>query len=114
MVTLGGMADADRYLEGRQAYMERQTGRATSLPPETEHALLELIRAFMELRPVDVLVVHALLNSRTETDAARLLGVTKQAVNQTGRRIAARLPRLAEFVQPVAARAMAEAARARA
>ena len=105
LVFLGGMPTPDNFIE-RNAMRWPTSPRGetvTMLSPETEEAVLRLIRILAAMTPADVLVLHALLNEPSESGAARRLGVSKQAVNQAGRRISAKMPELAPFFNPVKA-----------
>lgn len=107
LVRLGGMAGqdgADAYIESRMAQEARlarlpRDGGVTRFPPQTEAALLELLRVFADMTPAQVLVLHAKLNGReTMVETARQRGITKQAVSKAVARLAMRHPRLAAFL----------------
>ena len=105
MVTLGGMEGqdgADAFIEGRMAYDARlarlpRADVVTGLPPETEAALLKLLRIFTAMTQQQVLTLHAMLNGDSSAAAARRRGVTKQAGAKQIQLMAERFPELAGF-----------------
>lgn len=105
MVTLGGMPDPEKYLATFEAYDAKLARRpsadfVTSLPAETETAMLALLRVFANLSQSQVLTLHAMLTQTTQTGAAKSLGVTKQAVSHCIRRMVKHNPELANFFYP--------------
>ena len=105
MVALGAMVGqdgADAFIESRTARDARlarlpRTDFVTGLPPETETALLKLLRIFADMTEREVLTLHAMLNGENQSGAARHRGVSKQAASKTVIRLAARHPELAPF-----------------
>lgn len=103
MVTLGGMQDADTYLGQNMAYdaMLARLSSAdavTQLGREAEAAVMHVVRMFSELNLPQLKCLQALLKAGKCAEAARMLGVTKQAVNATSNRIAQKLPELRPFL----------------
>ena len=105
MVCLGSMVGQD----GADAFIESRTARdarlarlpradfVTGLSPETETALLKLLRIFADMTEREVLTLHAMLNGENQSGAARRGGVSKQATSKAAIRLVARHPELAPF-----------------
>ena len=105
MVCLGAMAGqegADAFVSARMSYDARlvrlpRADYVTGLSPETETALLKLLRIFADMTERQVLVVHAMLNGKRQSGAARHGGISKQAVSKTVIKLMKRHPELAPF-----------------
>lgn len=105
VVCLGAMAGqegAAAFVEANTAYDARlarlpRADYVTGLPPETETALLKLLRIFADMTERQVLLVHAMLNGKSQSGAARRGGVSKQAASMAVIRLMARHPELAPF-----------------
>lgn len=104
MMTLGGLASEDEFLgcEIARDYLMSKApkGQVTRLSPEAEEATLQLMRTFAGLTYNDLKVLHALLKAKHSAEAGRILGVTKQAINQASNRIAERKNELRAFLFP--------------
>lgn len=104
MISLGGIEEEESFIGARVArdYYTYKTprGQVSRLTPEAEDAMMAMIRAFVGLTLADLKALHALLQSKNPRQAALMLGITKQAMNQTQNRIADKDERFREFLFP--------------
>lgn len=104
MMALGVLDNPETFIGQKIAkdYYTYKTprGQVTRLTPEAEDAMMAMIRAFVGLTLSDLKALHALLQSKNPRQAALMLGITKQAMNQTQNRIADRDERFREFLFP--------------